>query len=35
VTIPAMTMPSFRELTTDELVTFRDLLRRVASARSA
>jgi MarR family transcriptional regulator, organic hydroperoxide resistance regulator len=24
--------PSFRELTTDELVTFRDLLRRVASA---
>jgi MarR family transcriptional regulator, organic hydroperoxide resistance regulator len=25
--------PSFRELTTDELVTFRDLLRRVASAR--
>jgi MarR family transcriptional regulator, organic hydroperoxide resistance regulator len=27
--------PSFRELTTDELVTFRDLLRRVASARSA
>ena len=25
--------PSFRELTTDELVSFRDLLRRVASAR--
>ena len=28
----AQRRPSFRELTTDELVTFRDLLRRVARA---